>query len=261
MRKYWLLLSDRFNALADRERMIVFLSLAGLLCAIAYLGFIEPMQSKRLRYQAKIKQQSTALQALQAQEQLLLQQSLQDPDAARQQQISTIEQENRDRRAELARLQQALAAPERMPRLLADLLDRNSGLELISIKTLPAENLLPQQAETGAAPGAIGKPGQVMTGIGVIGLQVGASADAGAASAASASTAGAKAAPRGVYRHGLQMVVRGSWPALSAYVHKIEQLPWRFYWGDLRYVVDRYPQAELSFTVYTVSLDQAWLSL
>lgn len=257
MRKLWLQLSDRFNALADRERLIVFVSLASAVCAITFLLFIDPMLSKRARLQGQLKQQTAALKTLREQQQILTQQMMENPDASRKQQIEQLSQENQDRRAELQRLQQSLAAPERMPRLLADLLDRNSGLELVSLKTLPPENLLQKDTGTQAerAPGAIGANGQVMTGVGLIGLQVG---DASASAPVASSV---PAQQRAVWRHGLQVVVRGNWNELTAYARKIETMPWRLYWGDLNYRVVRYPQAEMSFTVYTISLDQAWLSL
>lgn len=231
MRKYWLLLSDRFDALSDRERMISFVSLAALICLIAWMLFLDPMFKQRLRHQQQIKQNTTMLQALQLQEQQLTQQSLQDPDAARQQQILALGEQNEAVKTELAAIQLRLAAPDKMPRLLADLLDRNSGLELVAVKTLPPENLLQANKDK---------------------------EDATPTAALDASLGGSG---RGVYRHGLQVEVRGNYAALAAYARKIEQLPWKLYWGPLHYQVERYPLALMSFTVYTVSLDQAWLSL
>lgn len=231
MRKYWLKLSDRFNLLSDRERWVSFASLVSLLCLVAWMMFLDPMFTQRERLQKQLSQNSKTLVSLQSQELALTRLSLEDPDAARHQKILTLSQQNQATKAELAGFQLQLAAPDKMPRLLADLLGRESGLELVSIQTLQPENLLlankqkSDGVETKSLDSKLNSSG------------------------------------RGVYRHALQVVVRGNYAALSAYALKIEQLQWKLYWGDLSYQVDRYPLALMSFTVYTVSLDQAWLSL
>ena len=224
MIKYWLLASDRFNAMTARERWMAFITAASALCLVAYLLFLDPLLTKRLRYQQQIKQNAVTLSNLQAEEQAALQRTLQDPDAPRQQQILALEHENQLSRLQLADLQARLAAPERMPRLLEDLLKRDSGLELLSIRTMEPENLFQPAAATVEAPAA--PPAQP-----------------------------------GVYRHGLQVSVRGKYADLAAYARKIETLPWKLYWGNLSLQVERYPQSTMSFTLYTVSMDQAWLSL
>jgi MSHA biogenesis protein MshJ len=36
----------------------------------------------------------------------------------------------------------------------------------------------------------------------------------------------------------------------------LERLPWRFYWQDLNYSVDHYPNAEVILRVYTLSSEE-----
>lgn len=249
MRKYWLALSDRFNALQDRERWIIFILLTSLLVTFLYLGLIEPALTRRTLLQQQITTNTTALQAMRVQEQLLTTQSLANPEEARQQTIRQLQDQNQAVRAELAELQQHLAAPDKMPRLLQDLLGRDSGLELVSLKTLPPQDLMATDKKDGEP--ASGVASAVIASV------------AGATQAAASDPQAAVARPphRGVYRHGMEVVVRGSYADLTAYLQKIEKLPWRLYWGDLRYQVDKYPLAQMSFTVYTISLDKAWLSL
>lgn len=225
MRKQWLALCDRFNALSSRERWISFVMLVSILLLLAYLLFLGPLLTKGERYQQQLKQNAKTLKSLQTQEQELTQLILQDPDAARHQQILELERSNQTRRSELAEFQTHLASPEQMPRLLGDLLGRESGLELVSIKTLKPENLFHAEEQEGTEAAATEQP------------------------------------ERGVYRHGLEIAVRGNYAALSAYAHKVEQLPWRLYWGGLTLQVERYPLSVMSFTVYTVSMDKTWLSL
>jgi MSHA biogenesis protein MshJ len=72
--------------------------------------------------------------------------------------------------------------------------------------------------------------------------------------------AGAPAAPL-FYRHGVQLTVSGSYPDMIAYMEALEAMPTRVFWGSARLDAAAYPQASLSLTVYTLSLDPAWMSL
>jgi MSHA biogenesis protein MshJ len=72
--------------------------------------------------------------------------------------------------------------------------------------------------------------------------------------------AGAAAAPL-FYRHGVQLTVSGSYPDMVAYMEALEAMPTRVFWGGAKLDAAAYPQASLSLTVYTLSLDPAWMSL
>lgn len=230
MRQYWLVLSDHFDALKPRERWIVFAALVLCLFGLVYFLFLDPALVRRNLYQQQIRQNQTSINELQTQEQALVQLSLQDPDQEKRKQINELLATNQATRMELSSFQMQLAPPEKMPRLLADLLARQPGLELLGVKTLKTENMLADKPED--------KPADQAT-----------------------SPAHEKPASPGVYRHGLEISVRGDYAALAAYARKVEQLPWKFYWGDMQFKVDEYPHSIMTFTVYTMSLDQAWLSL
>lgn len=230
MRHYWLVLSDRFDALKPRERWIVFATLIVCLFGLVYFLFLDPALTRRNLYQQQISKNQSLASELQNQEQALVQLSLQDPDQEKRKQINTILATNQATRIELSSFQMQLAPPEKMPRLLADLLARQPGLVLLGVKTLKTENLLADKTEETTAE-------------------------------TSSSNPQTHATIPGVYRHGLEISVRGDYAALAAYARKVEQLPWKFYWGDLQLNVDEYPHSIMTFTVYTMSLDQAWLSL
>lgn len=64
-----------------------------------------------------------------------------------------------------------------------------------------------------------------------------------------------------VYQHGVALKVQGRYLDLLSYLHTLEELPWHILWGNMSLVADVYPQSILTVTIYTVSLDQAWLSI
>jgi len=63
------------------------------------------------------------------------------------------------------------------------------------------------------------------------------------------------------YRHGVEIVLRGRYPDLHAYLAALESLPSRVYWGRVELQAPDYPVHTLRATVYTISFDRAWLSV
>jgi len=73
-----------------------------------------------------------------------------------------------------------------------------------------------------------------------------------------AAKAAVKEADSHVYKHGVEIVVQGSYLDLLAYVSRLERQPWQMYWG--RTVVSaEYPKVMVALTLYTLSLDKSWL--
>ena len=53
--------------------------------------------------------------------------------------------------------------------------------------------------------------------------------------------------------------MRGTYLELLAYLRDLEKLPNQMYWGRLELGVGAYPQVTPKLSVYTLSLDLAWL--
>jgi MSHA biogenesis protein MshJ len=66
---------------------------------------------------------------------------------------------------------------------------------------------------------------------------------------------------RVIYRHGLELTVAGSYLDLLAYLRALEALPTQLYWGALSIDASKYPRVLMKLTVYTLSLDRAWLNV
>jgi len=66
-------------------------------------------------------------------------------------------------------------------------------------------------------------------------------------------------AGRGIFRHGVELTVSGTYFDLYEYLSALERLPTQLYWGRAELSAGGYPVSTLKLTVYTVSLDKAWL--
>ena len=74
------------------------------------------------------------------------------------------------------------------------------------------------------------------------------------------AVAGQKAGvPGGMYRHGIELTVRGTYGELYDYLRALENLPNQLYWGHAVLAVDAHPFLTLKLTVHTLSFDRAWL--
>jgi MSHA biogenesis protein MshJ len=76
------------------------------------------------------------------------------------------------------------------------------------------------------------------------------------------AVAGAAApAPSLLYRHGVEVTVRGNYLDMVNYMEALEAMPTQLFWGRAQLEVEEYPGARLTLTLYTLSMDQKWMKL
>jgi MSHA biogenesis protein MshJ len=127
-----------------------------------------------------------------------------------------------------------MVSAELMPTLLQDVLRQHHGLQLVELRTLPATSLVERTAKDDKP----AKPGELP-----------------------AVDAGGQGGERNLYKHGFELTVRGSYPDFVQYLEQLERLPMRMYWGKVTMNADDYPKVTLTVTIYTLSLDKAWLAI
>lgn len=64
-----------------------------------------------------------------------------------------------------------------------------------------------------------------------------------------------------IYKHGVQITVRGGYLELTHYLATLEKMPTQMFWGEVNLSVEKYPDAVMTLTVYTLSLDKTWLTV
>lgn len=222
MKEHWRKFVDRIDALALRERVMVFVMMVVILITPVNLFLLDPLRAKQktlLKDRAARQQEINALQA-----QLMgVASTVQiDPDAENRKRLRDLKRKIDELEAPVETAQQSLVSPEKRAFLLGELLAQNPRLRLVSMKTLPATTALENKADPS-------KKGSVSTSL--------------------------------VYRHGVQMVVEGNYHDLLQYLVTLEKLPWRMVWGAADLKVDEYPKIVLSMTLYTLSLEKIWLSI
>jgi len=221
MKSRWLALEKWLDARAERERLALLGAVALLAAATAYLGWVEPALHQRSAALARMADQRQLLLVAQAQQQETARVLGMDPTAAVRERASAVRNELEGIDGELGKLQRTLLSPDRMAGVLQQLLGRDPRVRLVSMRNLAPEPI--DRVEAQVAP------------------------------AEPVPTPSAQ-----VFRHGVELVVEGGYLDLLAYLDTLERQPWQLFWGKVTLEAD-YPRATLRLTLYTLSLDRAWL--
>jgi MSHA biogenesis protein MshJ len=220
-----------------RERIMVFAAVMVALLALSYTLLIEPELIRQRRINAAMLQKHSEMKALDAQVTKLLGAPAQNRDRPERERLAGLRKELAEVEARIAAEERRFTAPAQMRGVIEEVLGRSRGLALVELKTLATTTLTDTAKPPAAAkPAAGGKP------------------------PAGTKAAGARG-ERLIYRHGLEVTVSGSYLDLLAYLRDLEALPTQLYWGALELDASAYPKLSMKLTVYTLSLDRAWLNV
>lgn len=232
MKARWQKLAGRFDALVVRERWLVIGAVLGGIVMIGTMQFIEPALNRTKLAQHALVEQGAQLSILRAQ-MLALQSSSKDPDVAARAELAELRKRLAELGERLGTMERSLVPPERMASLLEDLVGRGKDLKLISLRTLPVRPVLEKPAEKAPAGPAAATP-------------------------PAAPVSGASA---GLYKHGVEILLEGSYADLAAYLVRLEKSEVKLLWSDVSLSSEQYPKLQLKLTVFTLSLDRTWLTV
>jgi MSHA biogenesis protein MshJ len=236
MKQQWLTFAARVDALSQRERILSFATAAALLVFIVHMGVIGPLLRKQELLRSQVVQQQNNIAGINEQIAQKLKEAEADPDAPARARLAAVREESGRLGESLRAMQKGLVAPEQVAPLLESILRANGRLKMVSVRTLPVEPLSGIAANKNAA--------------------------AVAAPAAASAADSAKTAKRDLlFRHGVELTVRGSYLDMVDYMTALEALPTQLFWGKAQLEVEEYPSVRLTLTLYTLSLDEKWMKL
>ena len=141
MKLWWRNQLDRIDALSLRERVMVLLAALALIAVLWDAVLMRPVDRARQRMQPEVVALRAEVGRLDRAIAELVAQRGNDPNAALRAQV---EQERRgisDLDRQLGGLTSGLIAPEQMVQVLDQVLDRSKPLDLVALRSLPAEPL------------------------------------------------------------------------------------------------------------------------
>ena len=243
-------LGRRFDARPFRERLMITLAVVAASVMVIDRFWLDGAFKRFRSHQAEYSTWKDQRQTI-ATEIDNLAQELRTLEQSKAQQVEEVRKRLSDAQAALHDNQQGVVSAQQMLPLLQQLLQRSpcangqvgcSRLRVRSVKSLGRSEvtLRAVQQATVAVPGA-----------------------ASAASMPQAAQVPAlpAASGPGLWRHGLEITLEGSYADLSAYVQNLEALPQRVLRGGMKFQVEAHPKATLTLTLYTLSLDPSWLEI
>ncbi|WP_051971433.1 hypothetical protein [Massilia sp. 9096] len=253
----WQRLAARVEAMAQRERMLSFAAAAALLLFGAQMAVLGPLARKQDMLRAASAEQAGRVAAINDDIARLVAASAQDPNQALRVKLDAVRADTLRLSDQMRTMEKGLVPPERIAPLLESMLRANGRLQLVSLRTLPVDTVDGASADAGPA----GNPGAAP-------MRPAAQLDAAAAalrasagSSAAGAVAGAAASGAVLYRHGVELTVRGGYLDMVDAMGALESLPTQLFWGRAQLDVEDYPNARLTLTLYTLSLDPKWMKL
>lgn len=230
MKARWQAWSARFAALSLRERAMV---AGAAIFGIGFVGYsfgVEPVLLK-IRGAARIVQSAQSEVAPLEVQLAVLKAQNSDPDTPNRARLEHLRQQIAAASQRLASFEAGMVPPQRMQGFLEGLLSRNRNLELLGLKTLPVTQVgAADEKKPGSGGAAAGQGPQPPT-------------EAG----------------EGIYQHGVEIELAGSYNDLLNYLIELERMPQRVMWNKVELKVDKYPRNILTLRIYTLSLDRKWL--
>lgn len=243
MKRAWKKIALKIDALSLRERAIIFAMAALALISLVNAMLLDPQFAKQKQLSQQVKQEQAQIAAIQAEIQQKVKSRSVDPDAANLMHLQLLKQQSAQMHTSLRDMQSGLVSPDKMARLLEDIVKQNGKLRVMSLKTLPVTSLSEAAYVPITAPKAVGEK------------------VAEAMPVPSKDKVETKIAADAVYRHGVELTVQGGYLDMMHYMAALEAMPWQLFWGSAKLDAGEYPKATLTLTLYTLSLDKKWLNL
>jgi len=228
LKQRWELVVAKIDGMSLRERVMIFAAAAFLLVSAINTMILDPLLAKQKKLTTEVIQQQEKMKEIQANLEALIQAKKDDANSPLRDRIKVIHEQLAEGEVYLKSRRDKLVPPEKMGDLLEQVLSKNGRLQLVALDTLPVTPLIDSSAS---------RP------------------DGGAVTVKSAGQ------DRQVYKHGVKITVRGSYADLLQYLNALEKLPTQMFWGSASLGVIQHPTAELTLTLYTLSLDTIWLQV
>ena len=141
--------TDRIDAMALRERGLIFVTLLVALYFVAVNVLFGPVNADKDRLQKQVNQLHEETRLLELQVQGIVSGGDNNPEAVKRKKIASLQENLKTMDVALSQVTAGLVPPKEMTKLVEQMLLKNSGLEVIKVESLPSTPLLEGAAEGG----------------------------------------------------------------------------------------------------------------
>lgn len=219
LRQRYTQLAERIDTMTLRERGLIFFSVMAALYFLANSLVLTPVYKHNQQQEQTLNARHQQVQQLEEQIQHALNVDNNDAAAAQQLRLKALRDQLAQHDPALAGANRSLVSPTEMVELVEQILLRNRALQVIHIENLPPELL--EASTSGSVPAATNAAG--------------------------------------IFRHGMQIELRGRYVDIVNYLHALESLPWKMYWGRFALSAEDYPNSRMTLVIYTLSPRPGWV--
>lgn len=216
-------LANWIDSQSLRERALILFAIIFAIFLVWEKVLLDPLAAQAKQLQAEVKKKNKELTRVREQQVLILERASRDPNAQVTKDIGVIRTALASLDEHLQQMTVGLIDPAKMASILEDVLTRETDLKLIRV-----EALLPRPLDEPEQPGKkVVKRSQYKL--------------------------------PGVYQHAMQIEFQGTYLSTLNYMRELEKLSQQFYWGSVDFEIEDYPNARVTITVNTLSLNEAWI--
>jgi MSHA biogenesis protein MshJ len=223
-------LAERIDAFTLRERVLLFAAVLAILIILPYAFIVQPALRRQQQLLDTMRKEQSQIQAMQEQLRVLAASDEASPSQALVGQLTLLERRVADVEREIEQKQKQLVPSGRLSDVVRHMIAKSARLEIVSLTSMKGQPVEVSPAPA-ATPGAKAKP-----------------------------AAGPENQAPQLYKHGVEIVLRGTFLDLLAYVAEVETAHSRLMWGPLALTVEKYPMVTLSASVFTFSSDPSVLT-
>lgn len=230
--------SNKWLALSMRERWMIFG--AGLFAVVGLMDtfLLEPQRQQLTSTQQEITRFQSDTASLTEQMATLASQAAPQPASnAFKHEIEETTQKIASQSDDLVKLSAYMVPPKDMVAMLKKLLEKHTDVQVVEMQSLPVTDFIEKQRKQ---------------------LQAQTNAEAGG-NVQTVSEETWKSVPR-VYQHAVKVKLKGKYFALMGYAQSLKAIGQKLAWESAELKGD-YPESELTFQVYTLSGQDAWLGI
>lgn len=218
-------LAKSIESRAQIEKIAI-LAIAIAVLVMAYLSLVsDPLKAEIGSLQSQIDNTTGQIGQQQSSYANMVAQSREDPNKFANDRLAVVEREQAVLDSQIRELAGDLISPSDMTRILTSVLERQSGLELISFQNLNATPLLSGDRDS------------------------------------SEGGAGSSNISGQVFEHGLRLVFQGDYFSTIKYLRFIEEISGSFFWDSISFSQVGWPEAIVTLQIHTISTNSGFIGV
>ena len=234
-------LGKLFDSRNNRERGLIAACIAAFVFSIWQFLLNEPITLSQKKLDSNMATLKTKINSVDKQYKILLDAKQVDPNRKLKARIELAQEHIDDLDKQLQVKMKGLISPTQMANILEQVLGQQSNLRFDRIQNLATQPLLVKSEDLNADNSNTQIQGN-----------------------SAQTTQPLTTSPLtdiGVFKHGIEMEFSGSYLETLRYLHKLEKLPWNFYWDAILFDAEKYPTSTVIIRVHTLSLKEGWLGV